>query len=66
MAQRAGSADLPLNGGRVPAWPGRPMTQSGVVVVEAIILEYGPTGCRGAPHVPGHHQRVAAERAAWL
>jgi hypothetical protein len=41
MAQRAGSADLPLHGGRVPAWLGRRMTRLGAVIVEAIILEYG-------------------------
>jgi len=41
MGQRAGSADLPLHGGRVPAWLGRRMTRLGAVVVEAIILEYG-------------------------
>lgn len=41
MAHRAGSADLPLHGGRVPAWLGQRMTRLGVVIVEAIILEYG-------------------------
>ena len=41
MSQRAGSADLPLHGGRVPAWLGRRMTRLGAVIVEAIILEYG-------------------------
>jgi hypothetical protein len=41
MAQRAGSADLPLHGGRVPAWLGQRMTRLGAVIVEAIILEYG-------------------------
>ena len=38
---RAGSADLPLHGGRVPAWLGQRMTRLGVVIAEAIILEYG-------------------------
>lgn len=41
MAQRAGSADLPLHGGRVPAWLGERMTRLGAVITEAIVLEYG-------------------------
>ena len=41
MGQRAGSADLPLHGGRVPAWLGRRMSRLGAVIVEAIVLEYG-------------------------
>jgi hypothetical protein len=41
MAQRAGSADLPLHGGRVPRWLGDRMTRLGAVITEAIILEYG-------------------------
>jgi hypothetical protein len=41
MARCAGSADLPLHGGRVPAWLGRRMTRLGAVIVEATILEYG-------------------------
>ncbi|MDB5413177.1 MAG: hypothetical protein JWR10_1512 [Rubritepida sp.] len=41
MARRTGSADLPLHGGRVPAWLGQRMTRLGAVIVEAIILEYG-------------------------
>ena len=41
MAHRAGSADMPLHGGRVPAWLGERMTRLGAVIVEAIILEYG-------------------------
>src|SRR4249919_4084734 len=41
MARRAGSADLPLHGGRVPKWLGDRMTRLGVVISEAIILEYG-------------------------
>ena len=39
--RRAGSADLPLHGGRVPAWLGQRMTRLGAIVVEAIVLEYG-------------------------
>ena len=41
MARRAGRADLPLHGGRVPAWLGQRMTRLGAVITEAIILEYG-------------------------
>ena len=39
--QRAGSADLPLHGGRVRAWLGQRMTRLGAVIAEAIVLEYG-------------------------
>jgi uncharacterized protein len=42
MARRAGSADLPLHGGRVPRWLGDRMTRLGAVITEAIVLEYGP------------------------
>ena len=41
MAQRGGSADLPLHGGRVPKWLGDRMTRLGAVISEAIVLEYG-------------------------
>jgi uncharacterized protein len=41
MVRRAGSADLPLHGGRVPAWLAQRMTRLGAVIVEAIVLEYG-------------------------
>src|SRR6202166_1386737 len=41
MARRAGSADLPLHGGRVPKWLGDRMTRLGAVITEAIVLEYG-------------------------
>jgi uncharacterized protein len=41
MVQRAGSADLPLHGGRVPKWLGERMTRLGAVITEAIVLEYG-------------------------
>src|SRR5271154_1750277 len=41
MARRAGSADLPLHGGRVPKWLGDRMTKLGAVITEAIVLEYG-------------------------
>ena len=41
MAQRAGTADLPLHGGRVPAWLADRMARLGAVIAEAIVLEYG-------------------------
>src|SRR6188474_1799357 len=41
MARRAGSADLPLHGGRVPKWLGDRMTRLGTVITAAIVLEYG-------------------------
>ena len=41
MARRAGSADLPLHGGRVPSWLADRMTRLGAVIAEAIVLTYG-------------------------
>jgi hypothetical protein len=41
MAKRSGSADLPLHGGRVPAWLGERMTRLGAVMAEAIVHHYG-------------------------
>jgi hypothetical protein len=41
MARRAGSADLPLHGGRVPKWLADRMTRLGAVMVEAIVHHYG-------------------------
>ena len=41
MARRAGSADLPLHGGRVPLWLADRMTRLGAVISEAIIHAYG-------------------------
>jgi uncharacterized protein len=41
MARRTGSADLPLHGGRVPAWLGQRMSRLGRVIVEAISHHYG-------------------------
>ena len=39
--KRAGSADLPLHGGRVPKWLGERMARLGAVICEAIVVEYG-------------------------
>jgi hypothetical protein len=41
MAQRSGSADLPLHGGRVPLWLAGRMSRLGAVISEAIVLNYG-------------------------
>ena len=41
MAQRAGSANLPLHGGRVPPWLGQRMTRLGALMSEAIVQHYG-------------------------
>lgn len=41
MARRTGSADLPLHGGRVPAWLATRMATLGAIVVEAIVHHYG-------------------------
>jgi len=41
VTQRAGSADLPLHGGRVPPWLGQRMTRLGALITEAIVQHYG-------------------------
>ena len=41
--KRSGVADLPLHGGRVPAWLADRMTQLGTAIVESILLHYGPS-----------------------
>src|SRR4051812_10492749 len=41
MARRTGSADLPLHGGRVPAWLGTRMASLGAIVTQAIVHHYG-------------------------
>src|SRR5712671_5681703 len=38
---RVGTADLPLHGGRVPAWLATRMASLGRVLVEALVLHYG-------------------------
>ena len=40
MTRRAGSADLPLHGGRVPAWLGQRMTRLGAVIVFLADVEF--------------------------
>src|SRR6478752_4596651 len=39
--KRSGQADLPLHGGRVPAWLAERMTQLGTAIVESILYHYG-------------------------
>jgi hypothetical protein len=41
MTRRAGSADLPLHGGRVPKWLGERMTRLGAVISQAVAHHYG-------------------------
>ncbi len=41
---RSGFADLPLHGGRVPAWLAGRMARLGEAVVEHILAGYGPSG----------------------
>jgi uncharacterized protein len=41
MAQRSGSADLPLHGGHVPRWLAERMSRLGAVISEAIVHHYG-------------------------
>jgi hypothetical protein len=38
---KTGTADLPLHGGRVPAWLASRMARLGRVIVEALVIEYG-------------------------
>ena len=40
--KRSGTADLPLHGGRVPAWLANRMMELGTAIAEHIVMEYGP------------------------
>jgi hypothetical protein len=40
--KRSGIADLPLHGGRVPAWLATRMTTLGTAIAESVIHHYGP------------------------
>jgi hypothetical protein len=44
MGSRAGTADLPLHGGRVPEWLAARMARLGSVIVDALVLGEGPHG----------------------
>jgi hypothetical protein len=39
--KRSGTADLPLQGGRVPPWLAERMTQLSTAIAEHIVLSYG-------------------------
>src|SRR4029078_4203553 len=39
--QRSGIADVPLHGGRVPAWLAERMTTLGTAITEAVVHHYG-------------------------
>src|SRR3984957_11336195 len=41
MTQRSGTANLPLHGGRMPAWLATRMAALGRVIAEAIVDRYG-------------------------
>ena len=41
MAQRSGSADLPLHGGRVPHWLAHRMSRLGAVICQSVVHHYG-------------------------
>ena len=42
--KRSGVADLPLHGGRVPAWLADRMTKLGTAITEAVVHDYGRSG----------------------
>jgi hypothetical protein len=42
--KRSGTADLPLHGGRVPAWLAARMTELGTAIAEHLVLSYGTSG----------------------
>jgi hypothetical protein len=42
--KRSGIADLPLHGGRVPAWLATRMTRLGTAIAESIVAHYGTSG----------------------
>src|SRR5271169_3952120 len=41
--RRSGHADLPLHGGRVPAWLADRMMRLGTAISESVLLQYGPS-----------------------
>lgn len=41
--KRSGIADLPLHGGRVPAWLAERMTRMGTAIAESVLYHYGPS-----------------------
>lgn len=43
IVKRSGTADLPLHGGRVPAWLAERMTLLGTAITEHVLYAYGPS-----------------------
>jgi hypothetical protein len=43
FVKRSGVADLPLHGGRVPAWLATRMTTLGTAIAESVLYHYGPS-----------------------
>src|SRR5436190_15557802 len=43
VVKRSGFADLPLHGGRVPAWLATRMTTLGTAIAESVLYHYGPS-----------------------
>jgi hypothetical protein len=43
--KRSGFADLPLHGGRVPAWLASRMSTLGTAIVESVVAHYGARRC---------------------
>src|SRR2546423_352368 len=66
MGARTGSADLPLHGGRVPAWLAQRMARLGTVIVEALVLHEGPHGVLRRLAPPFWFQARTARRSHWL
>jgi hypothetical protein len=56
-----GTADLPLHGGRVPAWLASRMARLGRVIVEAIAHEYGRTEVLRRLRIPFWFQSSARD-----
>jgi hypothetical protein len=57
MAQRAGTANLPLHGGQVPRWLADRMTRLGAVISEAIVTAV--TNCCAVSLTPSGSSRSA-------
>lgn len=44
VMKRSGTADLPLHGGRVPAWLVQRMSSLGTAIAEHVVIDYGASG----------------------
>src|SRR3954467_5410307 len=60
MTRRAGSADLPLHGGRVPAWLSERMTRLGTLIAGAILHHEGRDAAPAPPPHPLWFQSFGA------